>query len=298
MRRKTSQQTLKTYYTFLGEEGRQAILNWLKIREKEFGKIHDGDPIFLVKNKFNGRIVPPQRFSIQAFLVRMQRKLKIKPLIEEKRRTRYGYHIHEMRDFFKSMCTLAGVSNIASEYWLGHDIDKLGYDKSPQYDEKFFEREYLKVEPKLRVWTSATESPEVSQLKTLVQTRLLNLDTANLDQLKGIAQILGIPTTEPDLKSGGLLQISDEMIGFPMDTPFEIERMLRALIYYRLGLKPEGIETSGELKNIAKLDKMVKDAAKTIQKIVDEKDLETYLNDGWLFVSSLNNGSGKCIIRK
>ena len=35
-----------------------------------------------------------------------------------------------------------------------------------------------------------------------------------------------------------------------------------------------------------------------VQKIVKEDELEGYLEDGWLYVSSLNNGSHKCIISK
>jgi len=49
------------------------------------------------------------------------------------------------------MCTLAGVKNVASEFFLDHTIDRLEYDKCPKYDIVFFEKEYLKVEPKLHL---------------------------------------------------------------------------------------------------------------------------------------------------
>ena len=65
--------------------------------------------------------------------------------------TRYHIHPHEVRDLVKSLCQLNGVREVASKLFLGHSIDKLGYDKSPKYDVEFFRREYLKVEPLLNV---------------------------------------------------------------------------------------------------------------------------------------------------
>lgn len=64
---------------------------------------------------------------------------------------RYHIHMHEFRDLFKSLCTLNSVNQVASEFFLGHTIDKLGYDKSLQYDEEWFRQEYMKVEPMLNV---------------------------------------------------------------------------------------------------------------------------------------------------
>jgi len=35
-----------------------------------------------------------------------------------------------------------------------------------------------------------------------------------------------------------------------------------------------------------------------LQKVILEDELEAYLAKGWLYVNSLNNGSGKCIVAK
>jgi hypothetical protein len=64
---------------------------------------------------------------------------------------RYRVHPHELRDLFKSLCSLHGVAKVASEYFLGHAIDKSGYDKSPDYDVEFFRSEYRKVEPYINI---------------------------------------------------------------------------------------------------------------------------------------------------
>ena len=34
------------------------------------------------------------------------------------------------------------------------------------------------------------------------------------------------------------------------------------------------------------------------QKVVSESELEAYLNDGWIFVSTLSNGSARCVIER
>jgi len=72
-------------------------------------------------------------------------------LIRQNGLNRYHVHAHEFRDLFKSLCTLSGVDPIASEFFLGHEIDKLGYDKSPKYDKEWFRNEYRKVVPKLNI---------------------------------------------------------------------------------------------------------------------------------------------------
>jgi hypothetical protein len=76
-------------------------------------------------------------------------------LIQTNEIHRYHIHAHEFRDLFKSLCTLNGVNPVASEFFLGHRIDKLGYDKSPEYDIDWFKREYLKVEPQLNLLSGA-----------------------------------------------------------------------------------------------------------------------------------------------
>lgn len=64
---------------------------------------------------------------------------------------RYRVHPHRLRKLFKSLCSTHGVDEVVSEWCMGHDIDRLGYDESPDLDEKFFRDEYKKVEPSLNV---------------------------------------------------------------------------------------------------------------------------------------------------
>lgn len=166
-RRKTSEAKVQTYYTFLGKEGKDAIKRWLKIRKAKFGLPKDDEPIFLTIQKRNGKIGAPAKVTIQHNMIKAMKRAGI---ISRDAKGPYDLHPHELRDMFKSMCTLAGVNRVASEFFLGHTIDRLGYDKSPKYDEEFFKKEYLKVESKLNLWSQTEDlSTDIEALKKQVE---------------------------------------------------------------------------------------------------------------------------------
>jgi site-specific recombinase XerC len=157
---KTSGEKLEKYYTFIGEEGKEAIKRWLRIREQKYGPVKDEEPIFITIKKMNGEIAPPASVTIHAQMVKAMKRAGVVPRTQK---GRYDLHPHELRDIFKSMCTIAGVKEVASEFFLGHRIDRLGYDKSPEYAVEFFKNEYLKVEPKLSLWTRNARLIEVER---------------------------------------------------------------------------------------------------------------------------------------
>lgn len=143
IRQKTSKLDIKSYYTFLGGDAKILIKDWLNQRPET-----DSNALFVVYNRRKRKYVPLTGKRLADRLTEFGKKLG---LIEDIGLNQYHLHLHEFRDLFKSLCTLSGVNPIASEFFLGHVIDKLGYDKSPEYDEEWFRNEYLKVEPKLNV---------------------------------------------------------------------------------------------------------------------------------------------------
>jgi len=62
---------------------------------------------------------------------------------------RYRIHGHEFRDAFKTTCKVAGVDGAVAEFFIGHEIDSLGYDKSPWAYPEHFREQYLLAEPYL-----------------------------------------------------------------------------------------------------------------------------------------------------
>jgi hypothetical protein len=143
-REKTSKTQVKKYYTWIGRDAKELLKEWLLIRPENSGN----DALFQVYNKNVGEFVPLSGRGLSDCVRETAKRIG---LIKPNQLRRYHVHAHEFRDLFKSLCTLSGVNPLASEFFMGHDIDKLGYDKSPQYDESWFKREYLKIEPKLNI---------------------------------------------------------------------------------------------------------------------------------------------------
>ena len=63
---------------------------------------------------------------------------------------RYELHGHEVRDTMKSLAHSIGT-NDEVEYFLGHEIEELGYDKSPNQYPDYWRDPYRKLVPFLNV---------------------------------------------------------------------------------------------------------------------------------------------------
>ncbi len=159
-RSKVSKTEIKKYYTFLGEDAKMLIKSWLKER-LDCGR----DELFVVYNRRKKEYVPLTSRLLGNMLTKIAKRIGI---IEQNGLNRYHVHLHEFRDLFKSLCTLHGVNAVASEFFLGHVIDRLGYDKSPEYDVEWFKQEYLKVEPVLNV-LSNVGAKEIERAKEEVR---------------------------------------------------------------------------------------------------------------------------------
>jgi hypothetical protein len=58
----------------------------------------------------------------------------------------YRIHAHEFRDTFKTSARVAGVDGPVADFFIGHNIDDEGYDKTPWTSPEHFRDQYLKVE--------------------------------------------------------------------------------------------------------------------------------------------------------
>jgi len=165
-RSKTSRKDVRKYYTFISNDAKTLIKQWLQIRPKTQGLKH----LFLTFNKNSGKWVPVTSPRIGNAITKAAKRTG---LIKENGLGRYHIHAHEVRDLFKSLCTLSGVNQVASELFLGHVVDKLDYDKSPQYDEEWFRNEYRKVEPLLNVVSNPKGFKGDQDLKLAFKRELL-----------------------------------------------------------------------------------------------------------------------------
>ena len=165
-RSKMSRQGVKKYYTFLGEDAKTLIKQWME----RGPKVQGVEELFLTYNKNLRKWVPVSAPLIGNAVTKTAKKYG---LINDNKLGRYHIHPHEFRDLFKSLCTLNGVKNVASEFFMGHSIDKLGYDKSPEYDEEWFRNEYRKVEPQLNVISNPKGVKAEEDMKLAFKKQLL-----------------------------------------------------------------------------------------------------------------------------
>lgn len=174
-REKTSRARVEDYYTFVGDDGKSQIQDWLDMRPDS-----DVDALFVVYNKNRREWVPLRGRLVGDMVTKVARRIG---LIQTNEFKRYHVHAHEFRDLFKSLCTLNGVNPIASEFFLGHRIDKLGYDKSPEYNVEWFRREYRKVEPQLNI-ISGIENREDIKKEFALEAIQRFAETFGIDPLK------------------------------------------------------------------------------------------------------------------
>ena len=242
-RRKTSGNRVQKYYTFLGEDAKALIREWLNMRPKALPRY-----LFITFNKRKSKYVPVRGRQLAEFITKLAKRLG---LIQDTGLGRYHIHAHEFRDLFKSLCTLSGVNPAASEFFLGHKIDRLGYDKSPEYDEEWFRREYMKVEPKLNVLSNPSGTDLTSKMEEMRKE-------IALEAIRRLAEALGIN---------------------PMRIRIEKQR--------ELGREPNPEEEIQALQNEIK---KLRAGSNDPKKIVSEEELERYLAEGWDVQLILSSG--------
>lgn len=174
IREKTSTERVQKYYTFISKDAKDMIKEWLDIRPKEADDINC---LFCVWYNNTQSYKPLTAHLLGIHVRKTAKKLGI---IKPNRLNYYHTHLHELRDLFKSLCSLNGVNKIASEFFLGHDIDKLGYDKSPKYDTMFFRDEYSKVAPVLNLFSENGEvKKKIDQVANDFREELKKKDEEN-----------------------------------------------------------------------------------------------------------------------
>jgi len=140
------------YYTFLDIDAVETIAEYLKGRDLKVypgnpGELPHSDPIFI--DKFGHPMSAKQVTSI--FLMAGRRaKINIRdPSVKLEKfkgaHIQYAFHSHECRDTLITMAKHVGADMTAANFFLGHSIDKLKYDKSPWNDPEHYRKEYMKI---------------------------------------------------------------------------------------------------------------------------------------------------------
>jgi len=199
-----SQKFKQGYYTFIGGDAVKSLRTWLKQRQHrvEQGKIpRDSREIFC--NQYGETV---SKRTIREYWTGKLRRLGIiEPVKRGTRVSRTGKGLHEMRDVFRSLWSKSPASHVVGEYCMGHQIDKLNYDKSWR-DVGHYRGEYLKALPWLQLMSRGeafgrVERDEVERLRreleearkgqgdrvTELEDRISRMET---QQRQAMAQIL------------------------------------------------------------------------------------------------------------
>jgi hypothetical protein len=169
------------------------------------------------------------------------------------------------------MCTLSGVAPVASELFLGHSIDKLGYDKSPRYSEDWFRSQYEKVEPRLNLLSN----PSGEDLAKRIET---SKGEAIVEAVRSFARALGIDPMRVRIER-------QKEIGREPTPDEEVEAIqdgIRRLVIHTQ--RPKNGQGGGD------------NSRRYETRLVTEGKLLAHLDEGWDIVKELVDG--KIVVRR
>lgn len=188
------------YYTFLDIDAVEAIRDYFlrkrgipKVLPALPGEMPRSEPIFLNKHG-----EPITAFYVSIMFRRAGKKAGVnkadqafKPGPYKGASLRYPFHSHEVRDTFITIAKRAGADLTAANFFVGHSIDKYGYDKSPWDDPEYYRNEYIKIaRPWLNPLTGQALKAREEALKeaySAVEQRIRSLE-------ERLSKLLGAPS--------------------------------------------------------------------------------------------------------
>ncbi len=137
---------IRPFYTFIGKDALEALALWMEKRPNT-------SEFIFVSNR--GKSVTYDLMFL--YWIRNLKRLGIiKPDQTGDTGSRYGKNLHELRDLFRSRWQKSGSSQNAAEFFMGHVVDPLEYNKAFR-DVDYALREYRKAELWLNI---LSEDPE------------------------------------------------------------------------------------------------------------------------------------------
>jgi len=260
------------YFTFLTSEGCEYLQAYLEKRLATGEELTPNSPIIAVKPGFERMGKSPRNRGSRFITTK-----NITREIREAMRPRFQWRPYVLRAYFDTQLMLAEsrgkVSHAYRQFFMGHkgDIEARYTTNKGRLPEDVVEdmrrsfrdcEEYLSTRP-----PSREEDPELTAIRTMVESGVLDLSKPNVRQY--LVNKLGIEDAETRIA-----EMKEEGLG-------EDEAYAR-VVCRELGIKPMKIEVSNK-----------KDDPK---KIVNEGELEPYLAEGWDVQTVLP--SGKILIKK
>ena len=262
------------YFTFLADEGCEYLTAYLEKRIAMGEELMPDSAVIAVKPGFERMGKSPKNRG-SAFIVTRN----VSREIREAMRPRFKWRPYVLRAYFDTQLMVAEnhgkISHAYRQFWMGHkgDIEARYTTNKGRLPEGVIEdmrssfsacEEYLTTRP-----SSREEDPELTTIRTMVESGVLDLSKPNVRQY--LVQKMGI---------GDM----DVRVAKMRESGLEEDKAIVKVICGELGIEPmklEAFKTKGE------------DDPK---KIIDEEDLERYVAEGWDVQTVLP--SGRILVRK
>ena len=294
------------YHTFIGKDAVDALREYF---EKERGWPAKGEPIWISKplGEFqkkqlkdtmllpDGR-VPVLRDTYRDNIRQLTRRIGLIPKQESHARgVRYGYNPNEIRDVARSVsrkATSSGFDIICAEFWMGHTIDPLGYDKLQKLEPEWSAEQYRLLEPHFNIISNppgaAASTDEAAKKAALASLRAIYADRVPQDKWVEIERILAVRN----------LTVSGDEIGrilrtmLPQAGPVEISET-EAPRRIREKHRPKGKRT---MRRTGRRAHNGGTPFFETRIITDEKELLPLLDEGWDILKEL--AGGRIVVRR
>lgn len=169
-RSKTSRNQVQKYYTFLTEDAKNMIGQWLRMRPAS-----DLPHLFIIKQKGRrktGTYAPVTTPLIENKMTALAKRLN---LLTPQELQIHRYHIspHKLRKVFEGVCLTHGVAEWAVEFFLGHKISR--YNEVPWTNPEKTKQEYEKAESSLNILSSSSKVRSKQDMMRVAQTEFKKL---------------------------------------------------------------------------------------------------------------------------
>lgn len=230
----------KPYFTFIGKDAVGLLKRYLKFREALIIKAQDRVKMYESKIRKGKALQKWEADALQSYRRKLQTLTPqwqdgqpifvsnwLSPINEAKIQrdvltykkltglTDRDFTAHTCRGLFKTECAHRGVDDTISEYFIGHSLDTLGYNRLDQMHPEDFETEYQQVEPALNIIShegTELDRKEVERLRkenvglkdrlTRLETVLIAMAKAQKPEItKQIEEMLRDEETTPHPKS-------------------------------------------------------------------------------------------------
>ncbi|HLQ03966.1 MAG TPA: hypothetical protein VK114_04120, partial [Nitrososphaerales archaeon] len=224
------------YFTFIDRDAVEALKEWLRVREALQGKVVThraenprmlprSDPLFTTRYGGEWRPLRPSYIATMFNRFGQRAGVNVRPRDDlpkgKEAKRRYPFHGHEVRDTAITLARTVKADREVVEFFCGHKIDPLGYDKSARNDPDLFRKEYQKLAPHLNIVTGKGEQLRQSYEQRLqeelreksrefedMRRTLAEVKEENRDQRKTLEKL--IPLVEEVIKTRSI-EVREEM---------------------------------------------------------------------------------------